>query len=223
MEAEAFGGGGGSSSVYRSRVAAAARAIAAAASAAVLPPAAYSAVQAAATAAAAGTCSDGVANDAASRPQSGELGQPSESPPDGRNASVTPAATALAADSAGLLAQFDKLQDSLAADHTAAAVASLQRLGSTAVTTALLAETGADSVDVLCLSRAHGLPLDQASESHPLLRTLPQSLDFTSDGGAAGLGRKLKPLTKHSDTAVAAAAAATVAAWKSAVLAQRRQ
>jgi hypothetical protein len=140
MEAEAFGNGGGSSSVYRSRVAAAARAIAAAASASALPPAA---AQAAATGAAVEKCSGIAAIGVAAEPQSVDLGQPTVLPPNGQNGDVKPAA-ALAADGAGILAQFEELQGRLARDDAAAAVVSLQRLGSTAVTAALLAETGAD-------------------------------------------------------------------------------
>jgi hypothetical protein len=59
--------------------------------------------------------------------------------------------------------------------------------------------------------------------SYSLLRSLAQWLDHNVDTCAAGLGRKLKTLTKHSDTAVAAAAAAAIATWKSAVLAHRQQ
>ena len=135
MEADAFGGGSSSSSVYRSRVAGAARTIVAAASASALPPAA---TQAAATAAATAGLTCDAANGTAAAPKSGQPEQPPAPPCDAQSPGVS-----AVTDGAGLLAQFEALQGRLAADDARAAVALLQQLGSTHVTAALLAETGA--------------------------------------------------------------------------------
>lgn len=93
-----------------------------------------------------------------------------------------------------------------------------------AASTAAEAAAAADAADLLAAFQGaqQRLAAGDAAAAAAGLRRLGAMPVTAATLAETGLGRKLRPLTKHGDAAVAAAAADAVAAWKAAVLAQRR-
>lgn len=208
------GSAAASAALHRSKLAALSRAAAGAATLSALSPAA------AAAAAAAGMTGETA--------QVGGVDQPAEqlrggSPEaaaavaggDVAAGNSVAAAGDIAALGASLLAEV--LQATGQSDSAAAAVAALQRLRLLPVTMSLLSASGRIT---FCLPCSACRPSAASGSMTGDIETdVLTSICFCFK--STGLGKALKPLCRHPDDRIAAAASATVTTWKQTVLAER--